>query len=110
MKYLLSLTLVFKKILTSTLCRHCKGFQFAWTDTHLGHSAAYKEPWYHYLTGFDVVQASNPAVLLGWVGSKGALYLAETDIGDEELGQECVKVLEEFTGHPAIPKPFKTIR
>lgn len=89
---------------------HCKGFQFAWTDTHLGHSLAYKEPWYHYLTGFDVVQASNPAVLLGWVGSRGALYLAEQDIGDEELGEECVKVLEEFTGHPSIPRPFKTIR
>lgn len=94
----------------SILHRHCKGFQFAWTDTHLGHSLAYKEPWYHYLTGFDVVQASNPAVLLGWVGSRGALYLAEQDIGDEELGEECVKVLEEFTGHPSIPRPFKTIR
>jgi len=89
---------------------HCKGFQFAWTDTHLGHSLAYVEPWYHYLTGFDVVQASNPAILLGWVGSKGALHIANWDPSDDELSAECVRLLEEFTGHPKIPKPFKVMR
>ena len=70
----------------------------------------YKEPWYHYLTGFDVVQGANPAILVGWVGAKGALFLAESYPADDDLGEECARVLSEFTGHPNIPKPFRTIR
>jgi hypothetical protein len=36
--------------------------------------------------------------------------MANWDPTDDELSAECVRLLEEFTGNPQIPKPFKVLR
>ena len=86
----------------------CKGFQFAWTKFHKG-----ENPWYNYLTGFDVVPCTSGlagAALLGWVGSHGAEFLDRCGITDAEVGQQCVQLLRRFTGNENIPLPSLTVR
>jgi len=87
----------------------CRGFQFIWTDDNVEEEGV--PSWYRFLTGFDVVQSSSSAALLGWVGGEGAASLdADNTITNEILGEECVRLLQQFTGLTNIPTPCKTFR
>ena len=83
----------------------CKGFQFVWTEANP------EDYWPQYMTGFDVVQSTeSETVLLGWLGGVGCGFLEDSKISDAELGQECVKLLKDFTSIQDIPNPKLTIR
>jgi spermine oxidase len=83
----------------------CKGFQFVWTEANPD------DYWPQYMDGFDVVQSTeSETVLLGWLGGVGCGFLENSEISDAELGQECVKLLKDFTSIQDIPNPKLTIR
>lgn len=69
------------------------------------------EPWWRYLTGFDVVPCDGPdGLLLGWVGGAGAAHLDRSDVADVEIGRQCQSLLRRFTGRQDIPAPRTVAR
>ncbi|GLH03199.1 Protein anon-37Cs [Gryllus bimaculatus] len=85
-----------------------KGFQLIWLKNHTNESD-YSEAaaWTRDLTGFDVLP-NHKAVLLGWVGGRGA-ELVE-NFSETEIAIHCTELLRTFTQQANIPKPHKVIR
>ncbi|KAJ9592067.1 hypothetical protein L9F63_001406, partial [Diploptera punctata] len=85
-----------------------KGFQLLWSKYNLCiPSREEKCSWTRDLTGFDVVYGQE-AVLVGWVGGKGAELVEE--LTEEEVGEHCTTLLRQFTRNKNIPLPTRVIR
>jgi hypothetical protein len=66
-----------------------------------------RSSWLRDVTGFDIVPELE-AVLLGWVGGRGAQLVEE--VTEDEIGQQCTELLRTFTGNKHIPLPCHVIR
>uniref|UniRef100_T1ISN8 Amine oxidase domain-containing protein n=1 Tax=Strigamia maritima TaxID=126957 RepID=T1ISN8_STRMM len=95
--------------------KDCLGIQFVWTEHIFSlppvtvgkekHVPA--EYWFRDLSGFDVVTGYN-AMLLGWVGRKGAEAMEKYT--NEQVEAVCVALLKIFTGISNIPDPVSFYR
>ncbi|XP_023248604.1 spermine oxidase-like isoform X2 [Copidosoma floridanum] len=90
-----------------------KGFQFLWSgdkeeDSLRNYTVKNKLPsWLRDLTGFDVVP-THRAVLLGWIGGKGA-EIVET-LNEEEIIKDCAQLLRYFVKDASIPEASRCLR
>ena len=83
-----------------------RGFQFLWkTDNCENNRSKDKLPsWVYDLTGFDVVYG-HKAVLLGWIGGKGARII-ET-ISEHQIIQGCANLFRYFLKNDSVPEASK---
>lgn len=91
-----------------------KGFQFLWKVRNLSQndSCNNKEKcnlatWTQDLTGFDVLK-DHPALLLGWVGRKGA-QLLET-LSEKQIIQDCATVFRYFLKDEKVPEASRCLK
>lgn len=89
-----------------------KGFQLVWQKNNKQYndntdSTKKLAGWTKDLTGFDVLQ-NHEAVLLGWVGGKGA-HVIET-ISEKEVAMDCIDLLRCFLKNDNLPEPKRCRR
>ncbi|KAK0084928.1 hypothetical protein PV325_006130 [Microctonus aethiopoides] len=85
-----------------------KGFQLIWRKNNENDFINTKlASWTKDLTGFDVLN-NHKAVLLGWVGGKGA-HVIET-LSEQEVGDDCINLLRHFLKNNNLPPPKKCNR
>lgn len=90
---------------------HTKGFQFLWTEENEARNNDQERDrlavWTRDLTGFDVL-AGHRAVLLGWIGGKGARII-ET-LSDQQIIQDSAKLFRYFLKNNDVPDAGKCSR
>lgn len=85
-----------------------KGIQLLWPKNDQDNTTSVKlASWTRDLTGFDVLQ-NQEAVLLGWVGGKGARIIE--DLSNEAVGSDCIDVLRFFLKKDNLPAPKRCKR
>lgn len=67
----------------------------------------FSSSWISDLTGFDVLD-NHDAVLLGWVGGRGA-YIVEK-LTENEIANDCLEALRKFLKRDNIPNPLRCKR
>ncbi|XP_014236124.1 spermine oxidase-like [Trichogramma pretiosum] len=89
---------------------HIKGFQFLWKLSKNEENNPLRKklaPWVYDLTGFDVVQ-NHKAVLLGWIGGKGA-QIIET-LSESQVIQDCKTLFRYFLKNDSLPEANKCVK
>lgn len=89
---------------------HIKGFQFLWTEDKTDNKKSHENllpSWTRDMTGFDILGGHN-AVLLGWVGGKGAKVIENLSI--EQIIKDSAELLRHFLKNPSLPEATKCLR
>lgn len=88
-----------------------KGFQFLWkVDTEMCNNNPAKNKlasWTKDLTGFDIMK-DHKAVLLGWVGGKGACIIEK--LSEQQIIQDCAELFRYFLKNDNVPEANKCLR
>ncbi|XP_015110147.1 spermine oxidase [Diachasma alloeum] len=85
-----------------------QGFQLIWhEDNKASTTDAELAAWTRDLTGFDVLE-NHEAVLIGWVGGKGAKLIES--LTEEEVGNDCIDLLRVFLKRETLPAPKRCKR
>ncbi|XP_024943556.1 peroxisomal N(1)-acetyl-spermine/spermidine oxidase isoform X2 [Cephus cinctus] len=77
-----------------------KGFQFLWSKNQQNIFKQKLPSWTRDLTGFDVL-ANHRAVLLGWIGGRGAQIIES--LSERQILNDCVNLLKIFLKKDDIP-------